>query len=61
MQCARGGKSLSHEDQSSSLGSTRENGSSRPLLSAEEPVFVNLLKEPGNRFPAWQAGTTTLF
>jgi hypothetical protein len=26
-----------------------------------EPVFVNLFKEPRNRFPAWQAGTTTLF
>ncbi len=26
-----------------------------------EPEFVNLLKEPRNRFPAWQAGTTTLF
>ncbi len=24
-----------------------------------EPEFVNLLKEPRNRFPAWQAGTTT--
>ncbi len=27
-----------------------------------EPVFVDLLRSPaGNRFLAWQAGTTTLF
>ncbi len=26
-----------------------------------EPVFVNLLRSPRNRFPVWQAGTTTLF
>jgi hypothetical protein len=28
---------------------------------AAEPVFVNVLKEPMDRFPAWQAGLTTLF
>jgi hypothetical protein len=26
----------------------------RPPLAFPEPVFVNLLKEPRNQFPAWQ-------
>jgi hypothetical protein len=30
-------------------------------LRGPETVFVNLFKEPRNRFPAWRAGTKTLF
>ncbi len=32
-----------------------------PVTQGTEPEFVNLLKEPENRFPAWRAGLTTLF
>jgi len=36
--------------------------SSKHSRAYNEPVFVNLLiQDPGNRFPAWRAGTTTLF
>ncbi len=38
------------------LNVSRQNVEHRPQL-----VFVNLLKKPMNRFPAWRAGATTLF
>ncbi len=31
------------------------------LHNYTEPEFLNLLSVPRNRFPAWRAGTTTLF
>ncbi len=31
------------------------------IMVCPEPVFVDLFKESRNRFPAWRAGTTTLF
>jgi hypothetical protein len=44
-------------------GSGRKAGRTLVILvhCSPEPVFVNLFKEPRNRFPAWRPGTTTLF
>jgi hypothetical protein len=30
-------------------------------MKLHEPEFVNLFKEPRNRFPTWRPGATTLF